>query len=186
MGARLRNLRTGVTAAVIGVVLGCSSSPVPVSGSASASGASGVTVRSAALIPTHVVTDAGVGAASTYIEFLTSAPGLSCNALTADAGASVGNLEVSADPATLPGKTLTLGGSGALLAFYPAGGAVDASADGGLAAQLFSVSGTVTFKSSSSGGGLSGTFDATMSLGPTAASTVQVSGSFTAPSCGDY
>jgi O-antigen/teichoic acid export membrane protein len=87
----------------------------------------------------------------------------------------------------LPGKTVALGSSTALLSFASAASLADASADGGAPQQqLFSLSGSVTFTAGSSANTLVGTFDATMSVGPTAASTVKVQGSFTANSCGDY
>jgi hypothetical protein len=187
MSLRLVMVRGLGVVSVVGLVVACSNSSTPVSGAASASGESIGTVRSAALITSAGVIDgASTGTMGTYVEFLTSAPGVSCAALTADAGAAIGSLQIAADPSTLAGKTVTLGGSSpsAILSFTSPLG-LDASADGGASQALFSVSGSATV-SSASGSGLAGNFNATMSLGPTAATTVKVTGDFTAPSCGEY
>lgn len=174
------------------VVVACSSSGgATLSGAASLSGASIGIVRSAALVESGSITEAGVSAPTTYVQFFTNASGEACATLESDT--SAGSLSVLANPATLPGQTLTFGTSDGPVLTVTASGAIDGGLDAGSDAEgsdagvsapsLVAVSGTVAFNLSD--GNLTGTVDAEMVLATSPGSApVHVTGTFTAPACG--
>jgi len=186
-------LRTLSTLIVMGAAACSSAARAPTTAAASLAGGSVVVVKSAALIESGTITEAGLGTSTTYIQFFSNAPGASCAALDASSIALAGSLAITADPSTLAGKTFTFGSSPNPILSLSATASADASTDGsatdvdagGATEGLVAVSGTVKFGDSSSD--LTGTIDAQMVQASSPGSTpVEVTGTFTAPSCGDY
>jgi hypothetical protein len=176
--------RRALTAALSGLALvACAGTTPTYTGVASISGGSIVPVKSAALIQSGAVTEAGtLGMATTYLQFFGSA---------ASTVVLAGSLQVAVDPATLPGKTLTFGQSPDPVLTFNADVSPDASTDdagddagAGTGASLVATAGTIAFKGS--GTELTGTINAQMVLASSpGSSTVTVTGTFTAPLCSD-
>ena len=185
-------------------VVACAGTNPGITGAASVSGPSLVPIESAALLQSGAVTEAGVGAPITSIQFFSNTPGSSCLALDASTVEVAGSFQVSLDPSTLAGRTLTFGSSpnpvlslGATVSAdagtgddaegFDASFGYDAGVDAGApAASFVAVSGTIVFAASSSGNDLTGTIDAQMVLASSPGSNpVHVTGTFAAPICGD-
>jgi len=185
--------RRALTAALSGLALvACAGTTPTYTGVASISGGSIVPVKSAALIQSGAVTEAGtLGMATTYLQFFGSAAGAACGTLDASTVVLAGSLQVAVDPATLPGKTLTFGQSPDPVLTFNADVSPDASTDdagddagAGTGASLVATAGTIAFKGS--GTELTGTINAQMVLASSpGSSTVTVTGTFTAPLCSD-
>jgi hypothetical protein len=189
--ASLPSIFVSISLATLGLAA-CSSgsSSPPATAKATLTGPSGalLAVRSAALIESGTILDSGnVGAPTTYVEFFADPPGTACSELDAGSISVAGSLSVPGSPASNEGRVLSFGTTGDLYFTLPAGPfAGDASlgldaGDGG--PSLVAVSGTIKLADSS--GALTGTVDVQMVLasdpgGP----TVAVTGTFTAPSCG--
>jgi len=178
--------------ALLPAVAHCSSSSSPpVTAAATIAGPTVGPVRSAALIVSGAITEAGsVGAMDTYVQFYSAAPGTSCTQLDAGSLSLAGNLSVPGPPSVMNGRQLVFGQTpDVFLTLVPASASVDASdGDGGApdeaGDQLVAVGGTVSLVWTS--GALRGTLDAQMVLASDpGGAPVQVTGTFSAPACGD-
>ncbi len=191
MGAGWLGRLAGIVVAPLVIVACSGTSAVSTSGAASVTGdgagtgANVGTVRSAVFYTGVETTNAGSDPIM-IIDFFDITPGVSCKDIPSEARGTVGNLVVKGEPSSLPGRAFGLSTTAASLVLYGLSvTSSDGSIDNGPGQFLVSANGTVTFASATSpSGALSGTFEATMEISGANGMSADVTGTFTAPSCG--